>query len=210
MFTGLIAHLGSLAQRQSNAQGASLVIEAPELTPTLKLGDSVAVNGVCQTVTRIEGSTFEVQAVWVTLEKTSLGQVALGKKINLERPLRMGDSLDGHIALGHVKGVASLSRRQDLGDNHLLWFKLPSALFARCVNEGPISLDGIALTVAYLEEAQEEVGVSIIPYTWAHTNLSELALGDVVNVETDFFFDYVEKIVSPYKRAEEQSHGQKK
>lgn len=191
MFTGLIEATGTVVSLARSAGGGVLRIETP--LDGLCVGESVAVNGVCQTVARIEGTRIACDVLPETLRVTNLGLLRPGERVNLERALRPGDRLGGHIVNGHVDGMGTVVRvtRAPLG----LEIEAPRELARYVVPKGPVALDGISLT-AGPETAAGRFSVFIIPHTWEHTNLRSIAPGRKVNIEIDILAKYVERLGS--------------
>lgn len=193
MFTGLIEEVGIVSMKQVNAEGVLFHIFSTQIIDDLKVNDSVSINGVCLTVTNIYQDVFTVQAVHMTLEKSSLKLLSLSDKVNLERALRLNDRMGGHFVQGHVNSTGVFTRLENKGNNYLLWIKIPSSQFKYIVEEGSIALDGVSLTVARIDG--DEIVCSIIPHTWSKTNLSHKKIGDLINVEVDMLAKYVENIL---------------
>jgi riboflavin synthase len=188
MFTGLIETTGHVARVEAAAGGTRLTIEtalAAELGP----GDSIATNGVCLTVTSRTDTTFAVDVSPQTLRVTSLGRLAEGRLVNLERPLRADSRLGGHFVLGHVDGVGTVTGIRPDGDAYWLDVKAPAAVAPLLIPKGSVAVDGISLTVAAL--AGDTFGVQIVPFTWDHTTIRQLRAGDAVNLEGDVLGKYV-------------------
>ncbi|MBD3223944.1 MAG: riboflavin synthase [Caldithrix sp.] len=194
MFTGLIETLGRISIFNQLQDGRRVKIQSEVMNPELKPDDSVAVNGVCLTVTKKESNGFWVDAVGETLTKTTLKNLKKGQKVNLERALRLSDRLGGHLVQGHINGIATISAIQKKGENYLLKVMVPEKLLRYIVAEGSIALDGISLTVADLQD--NLISLSIIPHTWNHTNLQFKTVGDKVNVEIDIIAKYIEKLLA--------------
>jgi riboflavin synthase len=171
MFTGLIKDKGKV------------VLIETELTPQIAIDDSVAVNGVCLTATKVSENKFRMQAVHVTLQKTNLEYLQLGSMVNLELALKYSDRLGGHLVQGHVNAVASVVEISNRGENFNVWYEIPQDLMKYIVNEGSIALDVISLTVADIKE--NLVMVTIIPHTWEQTQIHLLKIGTKVNIEVD-------------------------
>lgn len=194
MFTGLIEEVGKLCQRQSApGGGARLKVQAQRVLEGLRLGDSIAVNGVC--LTAVE---WDLKAGWVvfdavaeTLRLTTLNELPLGSGLNLERALAVGDRLGGHYVTGHIDGAGRLSARQSSGNGVIHRFSCPPPLMSMIARKGSIAVDGISLTVVEVNDS--EFSVWIVPHTLSATNLGALALGDAVNLETDILAKYVNK-----------------
>jgi riboflavin synthase len=192
MFTGLVEDMGSVvrADRRNNA----LVIK-PARMPVgeLAIGDSVCHDGCCLTVTETTRDTFTVLAGAETLERTTLGNLRVGKRVNLERSLRVGDRMGGHWVTGHIDGTGELASRRDLGSNLVLTVRATSALLKYIVEKGSIAIAGVSLTVNAVDA--ETFSVAIIPHTRDMTTLGDLHIGDRVNLETDILAKHVEKLL---------------
>lgn len=189
MFTGLVKDIGTIVSVTENTEGKIFEIET-NLISDINIDDSVAVNGCCLTATKINEKSFIAQAVHVTLEKTSLGNLKLNSKVNLELAMRLSDRLGGHLVQGHVNAKAKLKSIEPKGDNINLWFEIPYSQMKYIISEGSIAISGISLTVAAIVE--NTVMVTIIPHTWHHTNLNTLSLNDDVNIEVDMMAKYLE------------------
>ncbi len=202
MFTGIIEGQGLVQESKTEESGARLWMRTP--FRDLVLGESVAVNGVCLTVTE---STPSGEALFFvsheTLRRTNLGMLHPAVPVNLERALRSGARLSGHWVQGHVDGLARVHSIQNEGESRNLRFQLARDLGRYCVEKGSIALNGVSLTLSSVQDASAEetlVGVHLIPYTWEHTNLSRVAPGDPVNVEVDVLAKYVERLCQPYPK----------
>lgn len=193
MFTGLIEEVGEIKTIEQIAGGKKLFISAGRILDDLSVDDSVAVNGVCLTTVRHSREGFWVEAVAETLQKTTLGLVTTGAKVNLERAVRLQDRLGGHLVQGHVNGMSKISRIEKLGENYALDVLIDESLEKYMILEGSIALDGISLTIARLSGV--EVGINIIPHTWLNTNLKYLKVGDYINSEVDVIAKYVDKLL---------------
>lgn len=199
MFSGIIEKLARVTL--ATLSGGSVEIELDCGWPDLSLGDSIAVNGVCLTVTQCDeaGRTrFFVSPE--TLARTNLGGLAVGQYANLERAVTLHTRLSGHLVQGHVDGLARLVERVEADGAWRHRFLLPETLGRYCVEKGSIALNGISLTINGLESRNDGVAVlvTIIPHTWDHTNLNALAIGDNLNVEVDVIAKYVERLCLPY------------
>jgi riboflavin synthase len=190
MFTGLIKEIGQIESLTPNPTGMNFHITCPVLRPEIGIDDSIATNGVCLTATKLSERGFWCQAVHTTLEKTNLGSLSKGNKVNLELALRVGDRLGGHFVQGHVNSVARHLKSIKKGDNFELWFELPVAQARYLIKEGSIAINGISLTIADL--TREQFCVSIIPHTWHSTTLGMLKVGQQVNIEVDMLAKYIE------------------
>jgi riboflavin synthase len=191
VFTGLIESTGRLSTGVTSADGGRVVIETP-LGAELSVGDSIAVNGVCLTAVAIRPSSFEADVSPQTVRVTTAGRWQTGRRVNLERPLRADARLGGHFVLGHVDGVATLLALRAEADSYWLEFSLPAELAALVIPKGSIAVDGISLTVADLRA--DRFAVQIIPHTWSATTLSDLSVGDVVNLEADVLGKHVARL----------------
>lgn len=192
MFTGLIEEVGTLLARR----GGQLELLAPGIAPELKLGDSVAVNGICLTATGLGGDRFTADISQSTLDVTTAGRWMPGKQLNLERALALGDRLGGHLVSGHVDGVGRLVRRERLGEAWRLEFAMPSELAVFLVPKGSITIDGTSLTVN--EVSDESFSVTIIPHTGAKTTVLSLQPGQEVNLEVDLLAKYLHRMLASY------------
>jgi riboflavin synthase len=188
MFTGIIEAVGRVARVEPKEGGRRLVLEAP-FAAELRVDESVAVNGACLTVVAQGGQAFEADVVEETLAKTSLGALAEGDPVNLERALRMGARLDGHLVQGHVDATGEVASVEELADSWLVRVRYPEAFAPYLIPVGSVTLDGISLTVARLEG--DTLTVAIIPHTWRHTTVRTWAPGRRVNLEFDVIGKYV-------------------
>jgi riboflavin synthase len=193
MFTGLIEETGNIKKVSHIAGGLSLKIQASKIMDDLKTDDSVSVNGVCLTATKITSNEFWVDAVGETLKKTNIQSLRESDEVNLERSVRLMDRLGGHLVQGHVNGIGNITNISKLGENYFFEIDVPKELEKYLIDEGSISIDGISLTIAQLSGTK--IGISIIPHTWSKTILKNKRAGDRVNLETDVFAKYVEKIL---------------
>jgi riboflavin synthase len=194
MFTGLIREVGTVAALAGGAEGVRLELDAPETAGGAAVGDSVAIDGVCLTVVAVDGDTLAFDAVPETLDRTSLGLLHAGSRVNLEPALRAGDALGGHYVQGHVDGVASVGSVEHEGDGKRIWFTPPAELLRYVVEKGSIAVQGTSLTVAALSGAG--FAVALIPHTLEATTLGELEPDDRVNIEVDVLAKYVEKLLA--------------
>lgn len=193
MFTGLIQEVGTIESITTNAEGKEFIIRAPGLIKDIKIDDSVATNGVCLTATKIQGDTFKVQAIHVTLEKTSIGFLRHMDKVNLELSLRPQDRLGGHFVQGHVNALGKIKKIEMTGRNWEIEVSFPPELRKYMISEGSIALDGISLTIARLTDLS--LTVAIIPHTLEKTSLSSKKVGDVLNLEVDMIAKYIENFL---------------
>jgi len=196
MFTGLIEEVGTLRSVRPRGDGATLTIEAKQVLDGLQLGDSVAISGPCQTVIAFDSSTFTVEAIRETMQRTRFGEWKPGEKVNLERAMRPSDRLGGHLVQGHVDGVVDVVKIQELAGSWRLRLALPGEGKPYVVEKGSIAIEGISLTVAATGDDWFEV--EIIPHTWSHTTLVTLKAGAKVHVEWDLIAKYVHHMLSAY------------
>ncbi|MXX41406.1 MAG: riboflavin synthase [Gemmatimonadetes bacterium] len=193
MFTGLIEELGSVRGRVRRGAFQQLEIAAERVLDGLQVGDSVNIDGVCQTAVAIGESGFAVETVAETLSRTTLGTLAIGQAVNLERPLRADQRLDGHLVLGHVDGIACIRQRTERDGEHRFEIEPPPALARYIAGKGSVALDGISLTVA--EVCGDVFTIAVIPHTFDNTTLSHRRAGDSVNLEVDVIARYVERLL---------------
>ena len=193
MFSGIIEEIGTISKTISIRGGKRIFITANKILTGLKIGDSVAVSGVCLTVMGLEKNRFVVEAVGETLTKTSVKLWPVQKKVNLERALQVQDRLGGHLVQGHINGLARVIRMVSRGDNWYLQLEIPRNLEHYLIPEGSIAVDGVSLTIA--DWSGRKVGISIIPHTYRNTVIRTYKSGELVNIEIDFMARYIEKFV---------------
>ena len=193
MFTGLIEELGSVRGRVRRGAFQQLEIEAERVLAGLQVGDSVNIDGACQTAVAIRENSFAVETVAETLARTTLGTLGIGQAVNLERALRADQRLGGHLVLGHVDGVAHIRRRSERDGEHRFEIEPPPALARYIAAKGSVALDGISLTVA--EVSGDAFTVAVIPHTFDNTTLSQRRGADSVNLEVDVIARYVERLL---------------
>jgi riboflavin synthase len=197
MFTGIILATGRIVSTSERGGDLELVIDASGLgSGRNALGDSVCVQGVCLTVTRLDGTRFCADVSRETLAKTTLGALESGARVNLEPSLRAGDPLGGHLVSGHVDAVGTLASVADEARSRRLQFELPEELMRFVAPKGSICIDGVSLTVNEVEGRR--FGVNIIPHTYQVTTLGELAPGSRVNVEIDVIARYLDRLMQPF------------
>ncbi len=191
MFTGIVQSMGKL-KKEDNI----LIIEILDNIFEMKIGDSIAVDGICLTVKEIFANSFSVDVSEETLKKTTLGKNLSKKIVNLEPALKLSDRLGGHIVSGHVDGLGEVVNIDKLDQSWLLSVKWLKKEFSKyIVNKGSICINGISLTIASFKDDGELFTLAIIPHTWQNTNLQFLSLGDVINLEADALIKYVEKLL---------------
>ena len=193
MFTGIIEELGTVKKVEKNKGNIQLTIEA-KFTPELRVDQSVAHNGVCLTVISIKDNQYSVIAIEETLEKTNLGNLISGDKINLERCMKIGDRLDGHIVQGHIDLTATCTKIETLDGSWMFKFKYTKkSTTETTVEKGSITINGISLTV--VDSSESEFSVCIIPYTFENTSFKYLKEGSQVNIEFDIIGKYIARIM---------------
>jgi len=198
MFTGLVETQGIITRVERVSGGAQLEVYAPEFGRDMAMGDSIAVDGACLTVARFIRGAFVADVSEETLSKTTLGGLAQGAKVNLERALRLSDRLGGHLVSGHIDGVGRLLLRHPAGNSTVYQFQVPGALLPYLIPKGSIAIDGISLTIAQIRG--ESFAAAIVPHTEAATTLKDKPIGAPVNVETDLMAKYVQRFVDVYTR----------
>ena len=198
MFTGIVREVGRVIEVGAGEAGATLRIAAPETAARTAVGDSVAIGGVCLTAESVDGETMRFQAVPETLGRSTLGGLQAGDAVNVEPALRAGEPLGGHIVQGHVDGLGFVRAIEQEGDGVRMSFDAPPELLAYLVEKGSVTVDGVSLTVAALED--DVFAVALIPHTLSVTTLGALAPGAQVNLEVDVLAKYVERLVAPRLR----------
>lgn len=194
MFTGIVRELGRVAGIAGGDGGVTLVVEAPETARGVAIGDSVAIDGCCLTAVEVTDGLISFDAVPETLGRTSLRRLGVGATVNVEPALRAGEPLGGHIVQGHVDGVGSVRSVDPEGEGARVWFDTPPGILRYAVEKGSITIDGVSLTVAALDEAG--LAVALIPHTLAATTLGTLEPGRPVNLEADVLAKYVERLLA--------------
>jgi riboflavin synthase len=200
MFTGIIENLGKIDALDAGAQGGRLRVnlaDAPAIATEMKLGDSIAVNGCCLTVADFGKNYFSADLSGETLARTSFSGKKPSDLVNLERPLAADARLGGHFVQGHVDGTGRVTRLTPEGENWWLGVRVPEELRRYVAEKGSIAVDGISLTVARWQDGAAEM--AIVPFTYAHTNVQALAVGDPVNLECDILAKYVESLLEARK-----------
>ncbi len=194
MFTGIVEELGEVTRVERFPDAARLAVRAPLVSTDARPGDSVAVNGVCLTVTELAGVEFRTDVMLETLRRSSLGALRAGSRVNLERPLTLATRLGGHLVQGHVDAVGQIRDRTTTPHWELLRVGLPETLSRYLVEKGSITVDGVSLTV--VDVGSEEFTVSLIPATLQRTTLGRKGPGDPVNLEVDVLAKYAEKLLA--------------
>lgn len=190
MFTGIVEEVGRIRAVAPVENGVRLTIDAARVLDGLTLGDSIAVDGVCQTVVAIDDRGFDVVAIGTTLSRTTLGEFEPGRGVNLERALAFGGRIGGHFVSGHVDGVGTVLSVEQHGEHRRIDIRMPEEVAEVTVLHGSITVDGVSMTVNALP-ARDVVQIAVIPYTWEHTTLSRLGVGSRVNLEGDLLGRFV-------------------
>ncbi len=193
MFTGLVEEIGSVRRVEAGSEYRKITVDASQVLDDLALGDSISVDGACQTVTDIDTGGFAVETLATSLQKTTLGRLARGSQVNLERAVTPQSRFGGHLVQGHVDGLGRISGLRRRGHNVYLEVILPDELARYCISEGSVALDGTSLTIAELRGTR--ITMNIIPTTWDHTVLRQRSVGDHVNVEVDMMARYAERLL---------------
>lgn len=194
MFTGIVEEMGSIERIVGGSQASIVTIRASKVLTDAHLGDSIAVNGVCLTVTSFSGDRFTVDVMPETMRNTNLGSLKRGDQVNLERALAVGSRLGGHLVSGHVDGTGSIVERRKHANAVLFRIQTDAALLRYMIPRGSVTIDGISLTLVEVNE--HDFSVSIIPHTLEHTCLDDKMQGDTVNLECDLIGKYVERLLS--------------
>lgn len=195
MFTGIVEEIGLVENVKKGPASASVTINAPAVTAGTKTGDSIAVNGICLTVTSLAGSTFTADIMHESLNRSSLSDLRRGCRVNLERAMAADGRFGGHIVSGHVDGTGIISAIRE--DDNAVWYTIRTspAIMRYIVEKGSVTIDGVSLTVAAV--AEDSFSVSVIPHTRQVTIMGDLRAGDKVNLENDIIGKYVEKFLKP-------------
>ncbi len=193
MFTGLVEEVGKVREIKKSSKGAKLKVECKNVLEGTKIGDSIAVNGVCLTVVELGENFLSFDISYETLRRSSLSLIKPGSPVNLERALKLGDRLGGHILQGHVDTTTKITAIKREGEGYTFTFKLPKAYTHLVVEKGSIGIDGISLTIADI--FPDSFTVSVIPHTFEKTNLKFKKPGDAINLEFDIIGKYVEKML---------------
>ena len=194
MFTGLIEDLGMIREIDKGAKSAKLTINTEINLEEVRIGDSIAVNGVCLTVVKKESQVFTVEVMWETIQKTNFKNLLPGTKVNLERALQLGGRLDGHMVSGHVDGVGIITRKDIFEIAEAIEIEADREITRYLIKKGSISIDGISLTM--VDVLNKGFTVSLIPHTRNKTTLGIKKVGDTVNLEVDMLAKYIEKLMN--------------
>lgn len=194
MFTGIIEEIGEILAMRKNAESMALTIKAREILDDVKIGDSVATNGVCLTVTGLGKNLFRADVMHETMDRSSLGKLGIGSKVNLERAMRADGRFGGHMVAGHIDGTGRITDIKK--DDNAVWYTIAAGpqILRYIVEKGSVAVDGISLTVARVSGI--DFAVSVIPHTMAQTTLAWRVAGDIVNLENDMVGKYIEKFLA--------------
>lgn len=191
MFSGIVERLAEVVALESRPPGVRLRVDLGEAGDGVRIGDSIAINGCCLTVVSLDGDRAGFDAGEETLSRTNLGRLGPGSRVNIERALKLGDRLGGHLVTGHIDGVGRLDGRIDDADWSTCWFRVPGDLGRHLASKASIAIDGVSLTLVHCET--DRFSVALIPHTLEVTTLGTLKVGDPVNLETDLLAKYVER-----------------
>jgi riboflavin synthase len=193
MFTGLVECLAEVVDVVAEPPGVRLVLRAPQVAAKAAIGASIALNGCCLTVVAVDGERLAFQAGEETLSRTNLGELVADGVVNVERSLKLGDELGGHLVTGHIDGVGTVDRRVDDAQWCTMWFRAPRELMGQIASKGSIAVDGVSLTLVDVDD--DRFSVALIPHTLSLTTLGRRRPGDCVNLETDVLAKYVDRAV---------------
>ena len=193
MFTGIVEEVGKIRHLEARSGYQRTTIAARHMLDGVKVGDSIAIEGACHTVVQFDADTFVVESVSETLKRTTLGDCRVGSEVNLERSLKLGDRLDGHMVAGHVDGVGKVKSRTESADNVVFEFEVPNGLAPYIAEKGSVTINGVSLTVVSVTD--RAFSVTVIPHTLSVTTLSDKQAGDRVNLEVDMIARYLERLV---------------
>ena len=191
LFTGLVEEKGVIHSIERVGGGTLLMVRADVVASDAEIGDSIAINGCCLTVVKIDGSWLSFEAGSETLRRTNLGQLTAGSNVNLERSMKVGQRMGGHYVSGHIDATATVVERNEDGEWAEFWFQVPSSLTKQMASKGSVAVDGISLTLVNVE--QDRFSVALIPHTLSVTTLGDRHVGDTVNIETDLLAKYVQQ-----------------
>ena len=197
MFTGIIEEIGKIKAIRHGGRSVTLEIEARKVLEETRVGDSIATNGVCLTVTAMGGGHFSADVMPETMSRSSLGGLKPGDRVNLERALCLNSRLGGHLVAGHIDGTGRITGK--IQDENAIWITISASpeILRYVIEKGSITIDGVSLTIAYVDEVVFKV--SIIPHTQEETTLVGKRIGEIVNLENDMIAKYVEKLMAPRK-----------
>ncbi len=193
MFTGIVEELGIIKSIRANSQGLDIIVSADKIFDDLKVGDSVAINGCCQTITSLWNKEFTVQAVNETVKLTTFKNLKYDEKVNLERAATPTSRLGGHIVAGHVDGTGKVISIEKVGNSTIFEFSAPDSIMKYLIYKGSVAIDGVSLTICNITDTTFKV--SVIPHTIRSTNFGSFTVGREVNLEPDMIAKYVEKML---------------
>jgi riboflavin synthase len=196
MFTGLVEEVGTVLEIRPAGKAIRLKLRASEILDDVALGDSIAVNGICLTVTHFDKSSFTVDVVPETMRRTTLHELSAGSPVNLERAMAMGKRFGGHIVSGHIDGVGRIVSIADEDIAKVVRVAAPPEVMRYVVEKGSITIDGVSLTV--MDHEEDSFRISVIPHTWMITVLRHRRVGSLVNLEADIIGKYVERLLGPH------------
>ena len=205
MFTGIIEETGTIKKVIGGGESGSIAIRASKVLSDAKIGDSIAVNGVCLTVTSMQGDGFTADVMAETLRRTNLGTLSIGSKVNLERAMAANGRFGGHIVAGHIDGTGEIISLKPEGNAVWVTVAADAEILHLIVPKGSITIDGISLTVAYVDTSVFKV--SVIPHTGEETTLLNKKPGDIVNLENDIVGKYIEKLIQPFEQDESKKES---
>ena len=194
MFTGIVEEIGFIEKLTKTKSGLRFVIEAKVIMDSMEIGDSVSVNGVCLTVSKIKQNYFYVDLVEETIKKTNLGSLKKGSNVNLERAITLATRLGGHILQGHIETIGTIVGKKVNNDSAILSINIETEFLKYCLPKGSIAIDGISLTITTISD--NIISIALIPHTLKMTTLGSKKNGDLVNIETDIIGKYVERLMS--------------
>ncbi|UOW66483.1 riboflavin synthase [Paraclostridium bifermentans] len=205
MFTGIVEEIGTITHIKNGVKSSKLIINCNKVLETTEIGDSICTNGVCLTVTNINKGTFEADVMAETIRKSNLNTLKIGSKVNLERALSLSTRLGGHLVSGHIDGIGYIKDLKK--EDSAIWITIKTSgdILRYIVYKGSITIDGISLTIAYVDD--DVFKVSIIPHTLQQTILSSKNIGDSVNLECDMIGKYVEKLLGISKPNKQQANN---
>ena len=193
MFTGIIEEIGTVKAFTQKQNSAEITIECSKVLEDTNIGDSIAINGVCQTVVSMKKNLFTADVSGETLKVTNFPFIRIGDKVNLERAMSLNQRMGGHVVLGHVDNIAKLESINKIAGFYEMLFQFPEEALRYVISKGSVTINGISLTVAEVDK--DMVNIAVIPHTFENTNLSSLTVGRIVNIETDVFAKYIEKFI---------------
>lgn len=194
MFTGIVEEIGIIKSVKKTEVGSQFTISAKTVMDDLRVGDSISINGVCLTVVEVKRKYFKLDLVSETLEKSNLGELVVGSKVDLERALKLSSRLGGHILQGHVETVGVILEKTMIGDEATMMVGIDPEWMKYCIPKGSIALDGVSLTIAEIDETF--ITIALIPHTLENTVLGIKQIGDTLNIETDIIGKYIERLLT--------------